>query len=120
MSKIGLLLVLSLLWVTVGCSDHPTQADEANGHTPTEIAVRYLTADIQKNIRRQMELATSTLQESLKESTEDQYEYFSAYKLQFGPENKSQLDKNYQLEEFKLNETTYFCRFSGTYKSEDI
>jgi hypothetical protein len=72
-----LLLALSLLWVTVGCSDHPTQADEANGHMPTEIAVRYLTAEIQKNIRRQMELATPTLQESLKESTEDQYEYFS-------------------------------------------
>jgi hypothetical protein len=77
-------------------------------HTPTEIAVRYLKAEIEKNIRRQMDLATPTLQESIKESTEDTYKYYSPYKLQFEPENKNQLDKNYQLEKFKMNETTYF------------
>jgi hypothetical protein len=119
MKKLFYLLCLLLLGVIAGCSNNPTQADEANGHTPTEIVVRYLTADHQWNMRRQTALATSDQKENIKKSAEIFYDRMSPFVLEIGPKDNEQLDKSYQLEEFKLNDTTYFYRFTGAYKIGD-
>jgi hypothetical protein len=121
MKKIALLLILLFLFSTVGCSSDLT-ADKTPVVTekPDEIAVRFATAKLQANYRREMALATPSLQ---KEIVATQNAFFQdtpyeSYGVQTGPESKKQLAEDYQLEAYKPNDTTYYYHFIKIYQFE--